>query len=236
MRVHAGQVSGRDHLLRAANRQDNVVVVEQKGYTIGIVCDGCGEGEHSEVGSALGADYLAAQAVNLLADGHPVELLPGLLYARAVAYLRGLVTLHQPAQPAAFVCDYLLFTVIGVIIDGDSGCVFAAGDGLVVIDETLVVRDEGNQPRYIGYHALPGCPTAQALPAAFDVYRLPQGWQRVAIASDGFEVDLLPDVWGIEHPRGLQRRLNLWSTRDHRFHDDAAIITLERGVRDAGEN
>lgn len=237
LNVRTAQVIGRDHILRGINCQDSYAVIERDAYAIGVICDGCGEGKKSEIGATLAADYLAGKAAKLFDAGILLADLPGLLYPHMIDYLRDLVQVSEPGNPFGFICDHLLFTILGMIVTRDGGVIFAAGDGLVMIDDDVNVRDQGNQPSYIAYHLLaPAGINGRELPDSFDIYALPDDWERLVIASDGFEVDLLSDLWDITHPRGLQRRLNLWSNREHRFHDDATLITLERALNHAGQD
>lgn len=222
--IRAGQIIGRDHMARQLNSQDSYTVLKTERHAVGILCDGCGEGRRSEVGAALASEFLAELALALLRDGHELDTLPDLLYGGALGFLRGLVNLVQPPQPERFIHDHLLFTVLGIVVSGETGLIFAAGDGTIVIDDHTILRDENNTPSYLAYHLIDGCDT----PMGFDVLSLPDEWTRAAIASDGFETALLPDVWELTHVRGLQRKLNAWSNLERRFRDDATIITLER--------
>lgn len=69
LRARAGRVIGRDHILRAANCQDAFALIERPEVLVGVVCDGCGEGAHSEVGATLGAAFISAQISRLIAEG-----------------------------------------------------------------------------------------------------------------------------------------------------------------------
>jgi hypothetical protein len=230
--IRAGQIIGRDHMARQVNSQDSYTVLQTERFAAAIVCDGCGEGRRSEVGAALASEFLAELALALLNEGQPISALPDLLYGGALGFLRGLLKLARPSHPVRFIHDHLLFTVLGIITDGEAGVIFAAGDGLIAIDEQVTRRDENNRPSYLAYHLLEGCD----IPMGFDVVSLPPGWTRAAIASDGFEPELLPQVWGVTHGRGLQRKLNAWSNLERRFRDDATLITLERTRSDAGHD
>lgn len=224
-----GQIIGRDHMLRQANRQDGVALRTVGPYTVGIITDGCGEGHASEVGATLGAQYLIQQASDLLAMGAAPAEVTETLYNRMIHFLDYLVLGMQPADRTTFVQHHLLFTIVGVIASETDGVIFTAGDGLFVIDDTLTKINQDNTPGYIAYHLLDSETLGGYKPQhGFDAQPLPADWSRVAIASDGFEPELLDQVWALSHPRALQRKLNGWSNTDHRFRDDATIITLER--------
>ncbi|CAG1015669.1 hypothetical protein ANRL4_05559 [Anaerolineae bacterium] len=231
LRARAGRVIGRDHILRAANCQDAFALIERPEVLVGVVCDGCGEGAHSEVGATLGAAFISAQISRLIAEGVPVGDIPALLYPRVVDFLRAVLDSTQPANPVLFVRDHLLFTVIGAILSEQGGLIFAAGDGLIATDGHLIRRDEANQPSYIAYHLLDRAVLGGGEPLAdsFEVMAVPSDWNRAAIASDGFEPEVLPQMWHKSHPRGVQRLMNALSEREKRFRDDATLIVFERG-------
>lgn len=229
LRARAGRVIGRDHILRAANCQDAFALIERPDALIGVVCDGCGEGTHSEVGASLGAAFISAQISRLIEERVPVGDMPALLYPRVVGFLRTVLEAAQPANPVGFVRDHLLFTVIGAILNHQGGLIFAAGDGLIATDGHLIRRDEANQPSYIGYHLLDRAVlSGEPLADTFEVIEVPSNWNRAAIASDGFEPEVLPQMWHKSHPRGVQRLMNALSEREKRFRDDATLIVFER--------
>ncbi|MCU0496717.1 MAG: protein phosphatase 2C domain-containing protein [Anaerolineae bacterium] len=228
--IRAGQVIGRDHLLRQANCQDSYALIEHEDYIIGIICDGCSQGERSEVGAMLGAEYLSRRAAQLLEEGHNAHDLPECLYQDTLSFLENLCTLMPDLQRRIFVQKYLLFTVVGVIIHHETSVLFTAGDGLLVIDDFKTMIDQKNEPTYLAYHLVKGhLPPAYQLPTGFECQTLAKNWQRLAIGSDGFELDLVSELWGQSHPRGLQRKLNYWSNQERRFKDDTTLIVIEKG-------
>lgn len=228
--VRAGQIIGRDHLLRQTNCQDSYALIERDHYIIGIVCDGCSEGERSEIGAALGAEYLSQRASQLLDEGTPTHALPECLYRDTLTFLENLCVLMPDPQRRAFVQKYLLFTVVGVIITPEMTLLFTAGDGLIAVDNFKAMIDQGNEPTYLAYHLVKShLPSWYQLPPGFECHTMAQNWQRLAIGSDGFELELVSDLWGQAHPRALQRKLNYWSNQERRFKDDTTLIVIEKG-------
>lgn len=227
--VRAGRVIGRDHMLRQANCQDSYAVVERPNLLVAVVCDGSGSGRYSEFGSLLGAQYVATRAAEHLQAGIPADQLPAVLHAQLVTFLGDLRDLVRPIDPVAFVREHLLFTILGVAITDGVGVIFSAGDGTVILDDEVNLIDQNNTPQYIAYHLLSAAELGDYTPASgFAMLPLPADWQRLALASDGFEPDLSAYLWGHQHPRGLQRRLNGLSNTQHRFRDDATVIAIER--------
>ncbi len=236
IQTRVGQIIGHDHIARRINCQDGYALLQTDDYVIGIVCDGCGEGKHSEIGAKLAAQYLAGQILALLEEGTLLSELPQLLHTRLIAYLDELVQVSQPLQPLQFIRENLLFTTLGVVCTKQESLLFAAGDGTILINDTLHRINQNNKPAYIAYNLIkPEMLGEFTMPQSFEVFPCEPGWQRLAIASDGFDDDLFPDVWGLANIRGLQRKLNVWSDRDRRFRDDATIITVERVAVPEGE-
>ncbi|MBN1287114.1 MAG: protein phosphatase 2C domain-containing protein [Anaerolineae bacterium] len=227
--VSAGTIIGRTHAIRQTNRQDAHALAVAPGYAAGVLCDGCGEGAASEVGAMLAARYLAQEAARMLGEGGaaPADL-PGALYPALVEYLGGLLDLQRLVSVDArqrFVRDYLLFTVVGFVLNRDAGVVFVAGDGLASIDGAVCRFDYDNRPPYPAYHLLAAGGASSGFETiAFD----PAGLQDLGLASDGFDVELFGDLRGLVHPRAVQRKLNVWSDKERRFLDDATVIWVQR--------
>lgn len=227
--IHAGQIMGRDHLLRQANSQDGYTFIQTEQYIVGIICDGCGDGKHSEVGAKLAANYLAGQAADLLSVGQRIEEIPDLLYPCMVQYLEDLISLTQPRDRLAFLREHLLFTIVGVILSADDGVIFTAGDGFYAVDSDICQIDQNNEPVYIAYRLLdPTMLNGLSVPDRFEVQHIKADWQQVMISSDGFETNLFSEIWGLAHPRALQRKLNYWSNQEHRLRDDTTLIAIEK--------
>lgn len=232
IRVHVGQSLGLDHQLKQRNCQDSYALHESSRAIIGVVCDGCSEGPRSEVGAALGAHYLVVQAAQLLEQSIPLADLPDRLYQDLIAYLRQITDLSMPPNRVGFVRDHLLFTALVLIITQEGALLLSAGDGLIVTDEQIECIEQNNMPSYIAYNLLPEyLPSTFKMPKGFEV-RTVTDWQQLAIGSDGFLPDLLPNVWGMIHTRGLQRKMNVWAEQGRHFRDDATLITVERVEED----
>lgn len=232
-----GSVIGYEHQLRQANCQDKYRYAEVnlggQIYQVGVVCDGCSEGTHSEVGAALLSEYIVREAVRLLAGGCEVAQLPEALYRASVAFLQNLSC--QMLGPSAsgdtlvnFVRDYLLATVLGFVIGPEQAVIFAAGDGSVMVNEVISVRDQANRPAYLAYALLKPSQLSQAAKTAFEVYPFETAvLERLAIWTDGFDPALADQTRSLGGPRSLQRKLNVWA-KEKRFTDDATGLVLER--------
>jgi hypothetical protein len=233
--LKAGSIPGRDHLFRQANCQDRYrcASFEQNGqlYRAGVVCDGCGSAEASEVGAALLAEFVFGDIARLAGEGLALADFAPRLYRDSLdflARLAGLVTGEK--ESARFVERYLLATLLGFVAGEEETLVFAAGDGFIIINDEIECRDEDNRPHYPAYDLLDPAQYPDLPPRreSFDCRLLPTAEvARLAVWTDGFDPALKEEIWDLAGPRGLQRKLNVWSKRKL-FADDTTGITLER--------
>lgn len=152
--VAAGTIVGHDHVRVGRNNQDAHAIIQTDTATIAVVCDGCGSGRYSEVGSLLGAQIVCSEMVrasDMFADNK--EFWDGVLlrtvsrvdmFRRAIAGERSLSEILN---------DYFLFTIIGVWITPMTTRVFGIGDGVYAINGTIVRIGPfpGNAPPYVAY-------------------------------------------------------------------------------------
>ncbi len=126
----AGSVQGRDHREAGRNNQDACVVVSHDDTLAIVVCDGCSGdgityGRHNEFGAQFGARNIAEVAVQ--------EDIQGL--NRRLSFRLSLV--HDMLGGSEEVLrDYLLFTVLGVLITPITTYLFACGDGVFYVNGT----------------------------------------------------------------------------------------------------
>ncbi|APR78190.1 Serine phosphatase RsbU, regulator of sigma subunit protein [Minicystis rosea] len=238
--IAGGSVTGRSHVLAGRGNQDAYAIRNDGDRIVAVVCDGCGSGAHSEVGAALGARMVTALLMRRLAEG--ADLDDGALFSSlgddVLAALR-------PAARAAgerlgsTVSDLFLFTVLGVAVQGDRGCVFASGDGIVVVDgETRRLGPfPGDAPPYIGYGLLgddaPKLSVVQTF-SATDVRRVLIGTDGAAALADLDGGQKLAALWDDErHFRnrdGVRRTLALWNRDEVRPLWDERILSRTRGL------
>jgi hypothetical protein len=238
--IREGIVAGRNHILDGRNCQDalrhSAFEVGEDSYMVGVVADGCGGGKYSEVGAQLAVQFIPSAVRDLVQQQVAIEAIPTLLYSQCIQLFKDLVDSYPFAEISErirFVDQHLLFTLIGFLITPEESIVFAAGDGVVVINDEVYLREQNNTPMYIGYHLIdPQYLDRQAstLPTSFDLYNVPtRTLKRLAIGSDAWlqEPLLLGQIWGMKTAAGLQLHLNRWSNAQH-FKDDASMIVVER--------
>ena len=168
-------------------------------------------------------------------QGISFENLPTLLFEKLIDFLRNLVNnynLSDIHEYTRFMHEHLLFTLLGFVIAPQNTVVFAAGDGIVLINEDIYLREQDNTPTYIGYHLIEQCylqASPSPLPSTFDLYHVPSDiLKRMAIGSDAWlsERALLDQIWGMKTPVSLQLQMNRWSNARH-LKDDASLIVAE---------
>lgn len=153
-----GSVMGCYHRANFKNNQDAVHIAKSEDGLIAIVCDGCGSGKFSEVGASLASRFIAEKGLELLArrkagmrfrSGYFEEL-----RVETLLFLRKLASDLGRDMPQ-IVCDYLLFTVLGALIEEGETTVFTIGDGVFSVNGETASIDQDNTPRYLGYALLP---------------------------------------------------------------------------------
>lgn len=150
-----GSVIGRDHRLVPKNNQDSWSIWQSDKLTIAVVADGCGSGAHSEVGAKIGVSLISRLLRSeYQADG---RIHWSRVQLQAVSQLDVLAR-AMGENYRTVVEQYLLFTLVGVVINEQSTQFFALGDGCVIVngDSIPLGPFPGNMPPYLGYNLLPG--------------------------------------------------------------------------------
>lgn len=153
-----GSITGREHSRLGKNNQDAFAWYRNDHCLIAIVSDGCGSGAHSEVGAKLGVRLtIASIQQSLQEDDQSLNHQAGWerLQNRLLAQLQRIAEqlggeLEQTVQ------NYLLFTIVGVVITSETTTCFAVGDGVFVINGQVCHLGPfpGNAPPYLAYGLL----------------------------------------------------------------------------------
>lgn len=231
MKLQSAQHIGRQHILNGTNMQDALSVAHGSDYVAGVICDGCSEGKHSEVGAGLASAYIArwlahyADMYALTKDRINAAYDVGSFVHFLLEKQKSLFQFNDDHEWVQYVKDHLLFTVIGFVHTVECTTIFYCGDGTLVIDDKVKHLNVGDTPLYPAYNLIPHALTTPIRHIPFIVERY-YSVQRLAIGSDAWkdEPDLLLPMFGQKH---LQREINRLSDRQHRFQDDVSIITVE---------
>ena len=229
--VAGAAIVGRAHAALGKNRQDAVAYARGSWGACGVVADGCGSGEASELGAILSANAMLVAVARSMAEGaSPRDAL--LLGTIAVRDALATVALgcSEASARITFVAKHLLATVLAFVATRDGGAILAAGDGIARVDEHWFVFDEENAPRYIGYRVIE---RERTEPRVVELARP----SLIAIGTDGFdrasldEASLIARREATEGDDRLARDLVRHMRRRQRegcFEDDGAIVVAHR--------
>lgn len=162
-----GSVAGRDHALVGRNNQDAFAWHQDERCTIAVVCDGCSEGAHSEVGAQLGARLLVRAIEDRFWEyatnpydatrREPIDI-PEFWEEVRSAFLGDLGTLiprmaNLAVKGDRIVLDYFLATVVGALLTERYAYVFSVGDGVIAVNGAVETLGPfpGNAPPYPMY-------------------------------------------------------------------------------------
>ena len=190
IKMASGTTIGYRHVDAYRNNQDSVKVTEfeladGEKCIIGIVTDGCSSGKYSEVGAKLFTPYISDALTNIIRlvgiDG-----LANHLTLAVIDKMRSFVNEFSYNDDVNFICDNLLFTIIGFVIYRGQFISFRFGDGYV--NGNLI--DENNIPNYIAYQLIKEHKNLQTLP--YDKFQIVDNFKitepfTYVIATDGIE-------------------------------------------------
>lgn len=220
-----GGIIGRYHLMRRENYQDAIRSTETDRYIIGVVCDGCGSGDFSEVGSNLLSGWMLDSLVMYIKSNLNLENMIQSSIDRTVNKIHLLtnISYNIESDRQKFVENHMLATILGVVIDKktNTGLAFSIGDGTIVIDDYIHEINQNNAPMYLSYVAL-------NQPYKVEYYPIESGFERVGLLTDGVEIDRLDKLFNTNKSVKLQRFLNQASEYDQAFFDDATCFLVKR--------
>lgn len=240
-------VIGRSHRLRQQNSHDVAISGSPRpSAAFGLVLDGCGskynrQPSHNEVGAKLlgqfAAGWLHAQLARHEEPIDVVGLVDG-LWAGCLDFMDRSVDLlpwTNEATRTAFVMTHWLATLVGFVVVAETAVLFWQGDGYLCINGEVTRLDSGNRPDYLAYRLLrrgegvKECtgerltlsPVHPFAPSSTTIDRANLHW--LAVATDGWQPDLLAQLAEPRPSLHLQRWLNLQARQPGNFEDDGAV-------------
>ena len=163
VQIASGSQAGIAHMNGGRNNQDAFVTKLFPAGFVGVICDGCSEGSHSEVGAWLAAEMTASAVVTQVgrAFSSGASELPEQFWRRilddVLAQLRvQALTMAGTGSMTEVVMNYFLFTLVGVIVTQKQTWIFSVGDGVYAINgETFELpRYEENEPPYPAFQLI----------------------------------------------------------------------------------
>lgn len=179
MKIAYGSIAGSVHKKLEYNNQDFVLVTQNDKMTIGLIADGCGSGSNSEVGAQLSLNFI----LKWLNENIDRDDWKARIKTELQNYSIELAERHS-TEPEHFIMNYLLYTVVGVIVKENIATVFSCGDGAIIKDDELIIIDQNNKPKYIN-NELIGNEGGD-----FEFYEFDLNDQLLVLGSDGL-VDLI---------------------------------------------
>ncbi len=198
-----GVKAGHYHLYKGANCQDAAAIVAGPDMVVGVGCDGCGEGNHSELGAIATANFALREILRLRRSGYELQKIVEQLFPAIVRFIDMNIYLTCPVETPAEVADFIkhhwLATIVGFIMldepEGDkSGMFFWCGDGVVStwsdgVDVPEII-DQDNVPTYIAYNCVRSPSEVGVMPhhipKEFSSAPIAEWLTKIAVASDGF--------------------------------------------------
>jgi len=224
---------GNDHLIAKTNKQDFCSAVEADTSLVGVICDGCSSGKHSEVGATLIGTYLMnALTTTRDIDSLSENTIKHQLGFGLTSFIRQLcfnLGLDEKLQ-ASFIEQCMTATFLFCVITDKYVYIGQSGDGVFIINGEKNIIDQDDAPEYIAYCALPNATKSfldYITVTKFDVEDITD----ILIASDGLlflSEEKYLDLYGTEK-RQLQRKFNVWQNkRQEVFNDDVSLIVFEK--------
>jgi hypothetical protein len=143
---------GHTHRKMGYNNQDAIRVIDaDPNAFIAVVADGCGSKSNSEVGAQLAVHFVAAEIARLIAGGQDWrELLQHAHGSWAERFVAG----QQVEDRVEFIGDFMLYTLLGVVVEDEVTTIFRSGDGLFMVNGEVTAIDQQNQPAYLNYELM----------------------------------------------------------------------------------
>lgn len=157
IQIAGGSIRGRDHVFGDKPNHDAFCWHQTKDFTVAVVCDGCGSGNHSEVGAKLGA-RIAVQAISDNLKRFSFAECKSFILEQAKQDIISQLRVLARSMSGSFsevVMNYFLFTIVGTIITKQGIVVFSIGDGVTLVNGERInatyIPDASNAPPYIAY-------------------------------------------------------------------------------------
>lgn len=221
--------TGYSHKEGSINCQD---ATGEYGGIFKVVCDGCSEGKHTEIGAKLFCKLIVDKYKNFTEKGKKYIDIPSLM----MTVMDELVRLvgDNPED----IRDYLSFTALVIEKDLDSGSAWVnyCGDGYIIIkkDNEISFRklDCGKYPKYLSYNYVDGSRMAEYKDGVSIETIQFNGIDEIGVASDGirFIADLedgneLKEEFKNILLSGKDMKMKLFFNRNEKiFQDDFSIV------------
>jgi hypothetical protein len=193
-----GSVMGSDHKLYGKNCQDYGNIRLGNDVVVGIVADGCGSAEHSEVGARIVTEAILADLFYYLSTHaeiykYDVNKIPKEQILKKVdqSVELALLTVFRYYKDNHIDTNDLLTTIVGFIILPEYSWFFVYGDGMIEINGVWesVITDELGYPQYPIYNVMnnkPAVPQLTTISKTKNLFTFSVGTDGVRYLLDAF--------------------------------------------------
>lgn len=253
--VAGGTVSGKDHIRSNKNNHDAYHFESSKDMIAGVVCDGCGSGSHSEVGSKIGATLIIQQLFRQYAADEkafgdsPIYETLRRVQRSVLSHIQVLAD-SMGGSFSETIKNYFLFTALGFVVTRYTSCTFAVGDGILVHDghETKLEPGQGgfNEPDYLSYSIVN---TPRQSSGIRLITQVSSGMESILVGTDGMhqlamaaqknipgkaeKVGPIAQFWKTDrffkNPYAISHRLNLINRTVSKVDYETRGVTEEHG-------
>lgn len=220
---------GNGHKINGINCQD---ATGQYKDILKVVCDGCSEGVHSEIGAKLFCKMLIEKYRRFYEMGKKYINVPELI----TTVMDELV--NMIGKTPQDIKDYLSFTILVMekIPDTVYSYVYHCGDGYILYDAGDGVQfkklDCGEYPMYLAYNYIPGDMMKQYKDGVLISTYESESYKNVGVASDGIRFvverddgDPLKEEFKTILNSGKDMKMKLFFNRNENiFQDDFSIV------------
>jgi serine/threonine protein phosphatase PrpC len=236
--VNSATIIGRDHELTKKNRQDFLTTYVSHNTIIGVVCDGCGESQYSEVGASLIGTFVVNYFKLYTRQSLSIDFKQSLesCFSDFLFSLQRCLLLYanqQVLDQISFLKEFMLSTCLFCVILEDKMIVGHCGDGVVINNDEIKNIDQKGKPEYIAYKNIPK-EVLETNPSELKFFEIEvldlNKVNKIVIGTDGIvpiiEKSMVSQLYGTQK-RQLQRKFNLWQ-QEKLFGDDASCIVFEK--------
>ncbi|KKQ34706.1 MAG: hypothetical protein US50_C0039G0002 [Candidatus Nomurabacteria bacterium GW2011_GWB1_37_5] len=209
-KITGGTVPGTDHTMPGEpswkNNQDAFHLEQNDLMTLGLIADGCSNGEHSEVGSKI-AIRLLGQSISRLLPRYLERLneqkgdIEYDFFERVredlLANIRVLAN-QMGESLSKIISEYFLFTIVGALITKEQTYFFSLGDGYIVKNGEVerLGPFPNNMPPYLSYSFFDNT-SIQFKVRFIETEKI----ESILLASDGAEYLIKSE--GLKNPNGM---------------------------------
>jgi len=230
---------GREHELSKRNNQDFCKTYQNDNIIIGVICDGCSEGAHSEFGAKfVGNILLKYLKISSHIEWENTTMTPEAYYnSFIISELENVIskfnTFNTTEEKVKIIKDYFLCTTVFFMISKHTGKILIgnSGDGVVIIENQILRNDQNDKPHYLAYQCIPNeylSMNRNEMTSLYITIHNFNYFDRFAIGSDGLlALPNLQEIFG-KKGRQLQRMFNVYQAKQKLFGDDTSCIILEK--------